>query len=78
MLHRSDILMMVAKANCRPFDDSDYDTFAGVESDNPLIGEYKWGGLNWVIIIDNDTIQIMDENMTQSYNLMVGEPIQIF
>ena len=49
--------------NLRPFDDTDYEAFAGVESVDPMIGEvqiyddaeYTWDGL---IVVDGRTVQL--------------------
>ena len=67
-------LLMVAKTEFRPFNEIDYDSFAGVTSDNPMVGEYE----DYVIVIDGDVIQITDYEIGSLYSFTLGEAIQIF
>lgn len=56
MLDRSTALMLIAQTTFHPFTNADYQSFAGVESDNPMIGETG----NYVIIIDGVVVQFND------------------
>ena len=52
MLNVTQALLWVARTEFAPFDDSDYEGFAGVESENPLIGYTP----DYIIVIDGETI----------------------
>ena len=67
-------LLMVARTEFRPFTLSDWDAFSGCNSECPMIGENG----NDLIIIDGDEIQIIDAEMTYSYQFHLGDPLQIF
>lgn len=54
----AEALALVAETEFSPFDESDFDAFSGVESQNPLIG---FNGV-WIIIIDGDTVEISGVN----------------
>lgn len=45
----------------KPFDKDDYETFAGVESNYPLIAEYS----GHIFIIDGDIIEVFDEDASE-------------
>ena len=57
-LDRSTALMLIAQTKFHPFTNADYQIFAGVESDNPMIGETD----NYNIIIDGVVVQFNDGN----------------
>ena len=67
-------LLMVARTEFRPFTLSDWDAFSGCNSECPMIGETD----NELIIIDGNTIQIMDEDSTYCYTFTLGDALQIF
>jgi len=73
-MDHTEALVLVAKAQFRPFDKSDYDSFAGVQSPNPYVGEYE----DYLIIIDGSEIQVMDQDGNHCYSFTLGEGIQIF
>ena len=56
----SQILIAVAEAQFRPFDDRDWDAFAGCTSDNPLLGETNIAGRNYVIVVDGSTVSAIN------------------
>jgi len=45
-------LLLVAKTKFRPFDESDWMSFSGCESENPFIGEVD----NIAVVLDGDVI----------------------
>jgi hypothetical protein len=47
-------------AELRPFDKLDYQAFAGVESNNPLIGEFGQEGTGGVIVVDGAVVEFID------------------
>lgn len=55
-LDRSTALMLIAQTTFHPFTNADYQTYGGVESDNPMIGETE----DYLIIIDGNLIQFHD------------------
>ena len=59
----SEILLLIAKSTFRPFDESDYFGFAGVESETPMIADVEGDGY---IIIDGNTVE---------YCLALGETV---
>ena len=69
----TEALLIVAKTQFRPFIESDYDGFMGVESDNPMIGEYE----DKVILIDGNVIQIQDCDMNSCYIFNLGDALEI-
>jgi hypothetical protein len=62
------VISIVAKAACRPFTNSDWDAFAGCESDEPLIGFFE----DMIVVVDGDCVLLMyegDESGGEQYNL---------
>ncbi len=55
-LDRSTALMLIAKTTFHPFTKADYQTYGGVESTNPMLGETE----NYLIIIDGNMVQFHD------------------
>jgi hypothetical protein len=55
-LDHSAALRLIAQTTFHPFTNADYQTYGGVESTNPMIGETE----QYVIIIDGDLIQFHD------------------
>lgn len=55
-LDRSTALRLIAQTTFHPFTNADYQTYGGVESTNPMIGETE----DYLIIIDGDLIQFHD------------------
>ena len=55
-LDRSEALLLIAQTTFHPFTKADYQTYGGVESDNPMIGETE----QYLIIIDGELIQFHD------------------
>ena len=51
---QAQMLLLIAKTEFRPFDESDYYGFAGVESENPMIADLDEDGY---IIIDGDKVE---------------------
>jgi hypothetical protein len=47
---------MIAKTTFRPFSDNEWNAYAGVQTRNPLIGEYN----NFIIIIDGEVASFVD------------------
>lgn len=70
----SEALLMVAKTEFKPFEPADYHAFSGVESDNPMLGEYG----DWLIVIDGKVIQFTDQEMDSCYIFTLGDTLQIF
>jgi len=56
-LDRSTALMLIAQTKFFPLSEADYQSFAGVESDNPMIGETD----KYVIIIDGVVAHFNDD-----------------
>ncbi len=56
-LDRTTALMLIAQTTFHPFTKADYQIFAGVESDNPMIGETD----KYVIIIDGVVAHFNDD-----------------
>lgn len=74
-MNASTALLMVAKTKFEPFSASDFDAFSGVNSDNPMIGEYK----DYLIIIDGEVIEITDQmGDGHCYSFILGAPLQIY
>ena len=46
-------LKMIARTEFRPFDESDFSAWAGVESKDPMIGFCG----DWSIVLDGDVVQ---------------------
>lgn len=67
-------LIMVGKAEMKPFTFADYDAFSGVTSECPMIGECD----GYLIVIDGNEIQIMDEEATKCFIFRMNDGIQIF
>lgn len=68
---KSELLALIAKSTFRPFDDSDYFAWAGVEGDNPLITEND----EYTIVIDGNIINWLyheDPYGGQVYSLIEG------
>ena len=59
---RTEALSLVAIGQFRAFDKADYQTFAGVQSDDPMIAEVKFLNKDYVIIVDGDLIQFITED----------------
>lgn len=55
-LDRSEALRLIAQTTFHPFTKADYQTYGGVESTNPMLGETE----QYLIIIDGDLIQFHD------------------
>lgn len=55
-LDRTEALRLIAQTTFHPFTNADYQTYGGVESTNPMIGETE----DYLIIIDGDLIQFHD------------------
>jgi len=55
-LDRSEALLLIAQTTFHPFTKADYQTYGGVESTNPMIGETE----QYLIIIDGELIQFHD------------------
>jgi hypothetical protein len=53
-----EILRLAATTEFRPFDKADWMSFAGCNSQNPLIGEAG----NYIVIIDDEVIAVIDED----------------
>ena len=53
-MNASTALLMLATAKFDPFTAADYDSYAGVTSENPMVGEFD----DWFIIVDGDIIQL--------------------
>jgi len=51
-------LSLIATLSFRPFDESDYMGFAGVESENPLIASND----EFVCVIDGDIVEFVSMN----------------
>ena len=62
-------LFLVAMAKFERFTPSDYDAFGGVESDNPMLGEYN----DWLIIIDGKRVDFDDPETGASYTFDLNE-----
>lgn len=61
-MDKSRALTTIARTTFRPFERVEWETYAGVNSENPLIGESH----EYVIIIDGDIVEFidtMDENL---------------
>lgn len=58
MLSAAEILRLVANADFRPFTQSDFRSFAGVETANPLISEIE----EFIVILDGDTVCVLNED----------------
>lgn len=52
-LNRAEALMLIAQTKFHPFTNADYQTYGGVESTNPMIGETD----DYLIIIDGVLVQ---------------------
>jgi translation elongation factor P/translation initiation factor 5A len=48
---------IIAKTEFSPMNEADFETFAGAQNEDAVIGEYEGG----VIIIDGDMVQFMYE-----------------
>lgn len=70
----TEAMLLIAKAEFKPFTKADYESFNGVESDNPMLGEYE----DWVIVIDGNTIQFTDVEMEKCYQFKLDKGIRIF
>lgn len=55
-LDRNAALILIAQTEFRPFNLVDYDVYAGVEGDNPYIGESN----DYIIILDGNMVQLID------------------
>ena len=51
----AELVVIVANTTFKPFDKVDWYTFAGCESDNPLIGYYN----DFCIVLDGNNINIV-------------------
>lgn len=54
-LSNSQALVLIAKAQFRPFTESDWDCFMGCETDNPQIAEMG----DYCLVLDGDTVNII-------------------
>jgi hypothetical protein len=52
-LNHTEALRLIAQTTFHPFTNADYQTYGGVESTNPMLGETS----DYLIIIDGDLIQ---------------------
>lgn len=58
MITNRGLSLILETVHFKPFDKNDYDAFAGVESDEPMIGEFEGG----VVIKDGEDIILIDVN----------------
>ena len=54
-------LLMLAQTEMRPFTKLDWDCFLGCESKEPMIGDGKLDGNEYVIVLDGDTLNIIQD-----------------
>lgn len=69
--NKTEILALIIKNKFRPFDDSDYWAWAGVEGKNPIITEND----EYTIVIDDNIINMLyheDPYGGQVYSLVEG------
>lgn len=57
-LTTSDALTILANTKMEPFSGQDWMSFAGCDSDNPLIGTNDQFGRDLLLIVDGDVLQI--------------------
>lgn len=53
-------MRLLATANMRPFDKTDWEAFAGCESENPLIGEAE----AFILIVDGNRLEVIEADQT--------------
>lgn len=60
-------LGLIATLKFRPFDESDYNGFSGVESENPMIAEND----EFVVVLDGDCVEFLSMNghISQQFRL---------
>lgn len=52
-MNATEALKMIAATEFRPFTESDFQAWAGVETENPMYGENG----DWAIVLDGDVVQ---------------------
>jgi hypothetical protein len=68
-LDRNEALTLIAKTTFSPFTKADYESFAGVESENPYIGENG----DYIIILDGNMVQFMNADGDFQSFFLIGE-----
>jgi hypothetical protein len=60
-------LGLIATLTFRPFDESDYYGFSGVESENPMLAEND----EWLVILDGFNVEFISSNghISQQFRL---------
>ena len=61
----AEAFMMIARTQFAPFTESDYYGFQGIESENPMLGEFD----GWVIVIDDAVAQFEQDGNWFIFNL---------
>jgi hypothetical protein len=56
VMNAIEVLTIVARTNFTAFDETDFSSFAGVVSENPLIGYFD----DYTIVIDSDVICVIN------------------
>lgn len=64
-MNATEALKLIARTQFAPFTESDYYGFQGIESENPMLGEFD----GWTIVIDGDVAQFEQDGDWFIFNL---------
>lgn len=70
MLTATQVLALVARSNFRPMDSYDREAFAGTESVNALIHYADEPGEEYIIVLDENKVCLIDEHGYESHYIL--------